>query len=257
MLYIVRRLTLLLVLIALSVSVSSVYHTAAASGASISFVDSSDQPEYQVTASNLVDDAGGCDFATVLMTDATGSATDIDNMCLEVGIGVDTEFTDWGSIENSYVPTLGPITYTIYDTAFDDVCYANENSFACYAYLLSGAVPCIGEGYYTPAGLTVGAGPVRLCGGGSVAVSGCFLNVPAGSVVGDAPFQTQVYYEPGNIAPGVLLNPGTYIVVGQDKSETYYKIVLACKFVWVEKSMMQPSYLPPQNGTPLPTRIVQ
>jgi hypothetical protein len=84
----------------------------------------------------------------------------------------------------------------------------------------------------------------------------CGLNVPEGSVVGDLPFKTQVFYEPGNVSPGVFIEPGTYIVIGQDKTETYYKIVLACQYVWVPKAVMQPSYLPPQNGAPLPTRIV-
>ena len=86
---------------------------------------------------------------------------------------------------------------------------------------------------------------------------GCMLPVPSGSVVGDAPFETQAYYEPGNVAPGVVLNPGTYIVTGQDTSETYYQIVLACQYLWVRKDAMQPSYEQPQNGAPLPTRIIE
>jgi hypothetical protein len=45
-------------------------------------------------------------------------------------------------------------------------------------------------------------------------------------------------------------------VIGQDKSETYYQVVLACQLLWVRKDAMQPSALPPQNGAPLPTRIV-
>lgn len=92
---------------------------------------------------------------------------------------------------------------------------------------------------------------------GDVAGAGCTLPVPSGSVVGDAPFETQAYYEPGNAAPGVVLNPGTYIVIGQDASETYYQIVLACQYLWVRKDAMQPSYEQPQNGAPLPTRIIE
>ncbi len=92
--------------------------------------------------------------------------------------------------------------------------------------------------------------------GGEAPLPGCTLPVPEGSVVGDTPYNAQVYYEPGNVSPGIFLNPGTYIVTGQDTSETYYQIVLACQFLWVPKDVMQPSYLPPQNGTPLPTRIV-
>lgn len=104
------------------------------------------------------------------------------------------------------------------------------------------------------------SGPGNILIGGcqpeEIVTDGCLLVVPAGSVVGDAPFETQVFYEPGNISPGVVLNPGTYIVIGQDESETYYKVMLACKFVWVRKDTMQPSYQPPQNGAPLPTTIV-
>ena len=84
----------------------------------------------------------------------------------------------------------------------------------------------------------------------------CGLAVPDGSVVGEAPNGAQVYYEPGKASPGVILNSGTYIVIGQDATETYYKIKLACQYVWVLKSTMQPSLQAPQNGAPLPTRIV-
>ncbi|MFN8448770.1 MAG: hypothetical protein U0521_09315 [Anaerolineae bacterium] len=84
----------------------------------------------------------------------------------------------------------------------------------------------------------------------------CQLAIPDGSVVGNTPYSAQVYYEPGNVSPGVFLNPGNYIVIGQDATETYYKIVLACQYVWVLKSDFQPSYEAPQNGAPLPTRVV-
>lgn len=85
----------------------------------------------------------------------------------------------------------------------------------------------------------------------------CGLPIPANSVVGDAPLGAQVYWEPGKESPGIILNPGTYIVTGQDASETYYRVVLACQFVWVRKDAMGPSWQSPQNGTPLPTAIVQ
>jgi hypothetical protein len=88
-------------------------------------------------------------------------------------------------------------------------------------------------------------------------IPGCGLNIPAGSVVGDAPAGAQVFSSPGNVAQGVVLNPGTYWVIGQDASQTYYKVVLACQFVWVRKDTMGPSYQAPQNGAALPTGIVQ
>jgi hypothetical protein len=88
-------------------------------------------------------------------------------------------------------------------------------------------------------------------------LAACGLNIPAGSVVGEAPAGAQVFYEPGSAASGVVLNPGTYWVVGQDASQTYYKVVLACQFVWVRKDTMGPSWQPPQNGAALPTGIVK
>ncbi|MBX3066531.1 MAG: hypothetical protein KF726_26355 [Anaerolineae bacterium] len=98
---------------------------------------------------------------------------------------------------------------------------------------------------------------INISGPGNIITSsGCGISIPSGSVVGEAPLGAQVYYEPGNISAGVVLNPGTYWVIGQDASETYYKVVLACQTVWVRKDTMQPSYQAPQNGTPLPTRIV-
>ncbi|MEP7293795.1 MAG: hypothetical protein ABI835_18550, partial [Chloroflexota bacterium] len=79
-----------------------------------------------------------------------------------------------------------------------------------------------------------------------------------GSVVGEAPLGAQVFYQPNSdsMSSGVILNAGTYIVVGQDASESYYKVMLACQFVWVQKSTMQPSFEAPQNGAALPTTVV-
>lgn len=82
------------------------------------------------------------------------------------------------------------------------------------------------------------------------------IAIPSGSVVGDLPFQTQAFYSPGKLAPDVFLNPGTYWVIGQDEAHEYYEIVLACQYLWVPVNSMQPSYQAPQNGAPLPTRVV-
>ena len=97
-------------------------------------------------------------------------------------------------------------------------------------------------------GLTSGLVPA----GGPV----CNTAIPDGSVVGEAPLGAQVFWAPGNESPGLVLNPGTYHVIGQDASETYYKLFFNCQYIWVRKDTMQPSYLPPQNGAPLPQRIV-
>jgi hypothetical protein len=84
----------------------------------------------------------------------------------------------------------------------------------------------------------------------------CSLPIPAGSVVGEAPLGAQVYWAPGQESPGLVLNPGTYHVIGQDATETYYKLFFNCQYIWVRKDTMQPSWLPPQNGAPLPQGIV-
>jgi hypothetical protein len=84
----------------------------------------------------------------------------------------------------------------------------------------------------------------------------CSLPIPEGSVVGEAPLGAHVFWEPGQESPGLVLNPGTYHVIGQDESETYYKLFFNCQYIWVRKDTMQPSWLPPQNGAALPQRIV-
>ena len=84
----------------------------------------------------------------------------------------------------------------------------------------------------------------------------CNTPIPEGSVIGEAPLGAHVFWAPGEESPGLVLNPGTYHVIGQDASETYYKLFFNCQYIWVRKDTMQPSWLPPQNGAPLPQRIV-
>ncbi len=97
--------------------------------------------------------------------------------------------------------------------------------------------------------ISVGASPIT--------IPGCQITVPAGSVVGNAPAGARVYWAPDRATePPITLNPGTYWVIGQDASETYYKIVLACQFRWVRKDTMGPNFDNVWRGTPLPTRIV-
>lgn len=225
----------------------------AASSATISFdtIYGTDQPEYPISASGLTNDDSGCDRVTMLMTDANGLITDIDNFCIDIVTGLGSDSTSWWSYDGaSGDPTLGPITYSLYDTGAADPCSSAENSVACANYLASGEVSCIAENYYQPPSLPAGS-PVHVC-----SFAGTCIPIPAGSVVGDLPFSTQAYYSPGNLAQGVVLNPGTYWVIGQDESAQYYKIILSCQYLWVPVNTMQPSYQQPQNGAPLPTRVV-
>lgn len=87
--------------------------------------------------------------------------------------------------------------------------------------------------------------------------SGICPSAPVGSVVGDMPNNTQAFYAPGKISPDVTINAGTYWVLGEDASGEYYKILLACQYLWVPIDSMQPSYQAPWTGQPLPTQIVQ
>ena len=82
------------------------------------------------------------------------------------------------------------------------------------------------------------------------------LAIPDGSVVGAMAQETQAFWAPGKAAPDVVLNPGTYWVLGEDGSGQYYKIVLACQYLWVPINSMQPSFQAPWSGQPLPTTVV-
>ncbi len=85
---------------------------------------------------------------------------------------------------------------------------------------------------------------------------GTCLPLTADAVVGDMPFSTQAYYAPGEVSPGVVINPGTYWVLGEDASGEYYEILLSCEYLWVPVDSMQPSFQAPWSGQPLPTTVV-
>ena len=86
---------------------------------------------------------------------------------------------------------------------------------------------------------------------------GSCLPLTANAVVGDMPAATQADYAPGQVASGVVINPGTYWVLGEDASGKYYKILLACQYLWVPVESMQPSFQAPWQGQPLPTDNVE
>lgn len=86
--------------------------------------------------------------------------------------------------------------------------------------------------------------------------AGTCLTIPAGSVVGAMPNATQADYAPGMAAEGVIINAGTYWVIGQDESHQFYKILLGCQFLWVPVDSMEPSHQAPWTGQALPTGVV-
>lgn len=163
----------------------------------------------------------GAEAYTVSIVD--GAANTLFSFSSSRTIGLTLAF---GSGPYASAPKANPITLTLISLA--------GNGFSQQlVYQVSGNC----------AGLPSGTGP------------GCQLAVPSTAVVGDAPLGAYIFSAPGQPTDKVLA-PGTYVVVGQDSTETYYKIVLACQFVWVRKDTMQPSWQAPQNGTPLPTNIV-
>ncbi|MDX2161545.1 MAG: hypothetical protein SF162_09490 [bacterium] len=245
-----RRFVLPLLVAALAIlAVGTVY---AASGASISF-GSGNGPAYFINGvTDLVEDETNCDRVAMMMTDSTGALLDIDMFCIDTTTGSGSDDADYGTGSEFSEINAGPVTYSLFDVFAGDSA-SDENTLAFGAFLLANRT-CIAEEFYFGDSVAQGS-PRSVCSFGSSA-SGCRLTIPSGSVVGDAPFGAQVYWRPGDVSPGVVLNPGTYTVVGQDESETYYRIVLACQFVWVRKDTMQPSFQAPQNGEPLPTRIV-
>jgi len=89
----------------------------------------------------------------------------------------------------------------------------------------------------------------------TTAVESCFAGTTSTSVVGNLPLRTQAYYEPGNISPDVFVSPGDYWVLGVDESGAFYKIILACQYLWVPVETMQPNYDEVWQGRPLPTTL--
>jgi hypothetical protein len=95
-----------------------------------------------------------------------------------------------------------------------------------------------------------------------VVAPGCDVQISlAGAVSGAFTQTTATYWEPSADAmtsPPVIIEAGkTYYVFGQDASESYYKVLLQCTFLWVPKDTVGPNYDDVWNGAPLPTTIVE
>ena len=87
----------------------------------------------------------------------------------------------------------------------------------------------------------------------------CGLDMPDGSVVGSLPNDQRAFWAPGQISPDVTINAGTYWVTGVGTAANgakFYRIIVACQYLYVPVDTMQPSYQPPWNGQPLPTNEV-
>jgi hypothetical protein len=110
----------LLVALAASAPVSAV------SSATFTFgppdaTDDADGPNYSITGIAPIDDGTACDAVVMIMVDATGQVTDADDLCLPIPAGTAVDDMDAGSFGTAYIPTLGPITFTLFDLTAADL----------------------------------------------------------------------------------------------------------------------------------------
>ncbi|NDJ78908.1 MAG: hypothetical protein GYB65_21870 [Chloroflexi bacterium] len=97
------------------------------------------------------------------------------------------------------------------------------------------------------------------CGADPVVVPGCDVQIPLdGAVGGTFVANAATYWTPGELTSPLITIPAskTVLVFGQDASESYYKVLLECQFLWVEKDTIGPNFDDVWQGTPLPTTIV-
>ncbi|MFN8528453.1 MAG: hypothetical protein U0670_07570 [Anaerolineae bacterium] len=210
--------------------------------------------DYTVTGNADVNDApdnvdGAWDDFAIVILDGNGNVIDLDTFSESLGAFEDYESIDPG-IDEFSAPLTRPFTMIVYDTpSIIDSVWNDENTYASYDWVIANGVEI--------ARITVDPSFAGPCGDLPLASSaGTCLNAPSGSVVGDMPNRTQAFYSPGNLSPGLFINPGTYWVIGQDASGQFYKIILACQYLWVPVDSMQPSFQSPWTGQPLPTRVV-
>ena len=238
-----------------------VFAAYAASGGSITFDGTGDATpgdcndvdlDYHYSFTATTDDGSGTDYIAIVMVDANGTPLDVDFFDYALGSVSDTDFTDLGLISSI---AARPVTIALFDIG--DPGSLDENTVAGFNFAISGKL--LAQDAIDPATVATDGS----CAGLPLQATYWFgaqdncLVLPAGSVVGDAPFETQAYYAPGEVSPGVILNPGTYWVIGEDESGAYYKIMLSCQYLWVPVESMQPSFQSPWNGQPLPTRVVE
>ena len=158
--------------------------------------------------------------------------------------GVQMQTYDFGGIS---VPINSTITFTQTLTSGVGTVFYDTGISPCPGFTeTDGTTPPLDTTRRDSVGAIITGALTRL------SIGGCVI-IPAGSVVGEMPNDTQAYYAPGEVAPGVILNAGTYWVLGTDESGQYYEILLACQYLWVPVNSMFPTGQSPWNGQPLPT----
>ena len=188
----------------------------------------------QITCTDFTAAGTGAD---VLDRDNTGSGTEHVRIDVIDGKGTVLYSLEFTNPLNTY--SLGLIDTTAYTTA---PAY-NPISVIVTSFAGNGLPEVV---------TTIGTGS---CAG--LPTYGSCLPLTDFAVVGDMPFNTQADYAPGQPAAGVMINAGTYWVLGQDESHQFYKILLACQYLWVPVDSMQPSFQSPWQGQPLPTEVVE
>jgi collagen type VI alpha len=96
------------------------------------------------------------------------------------------------------------------------------------------------------------------CAVGAGTVSGgCTVVIPETAVLGRMEFSQRAYWAPEKITPEVVINGGTYYVLGIDETGAWYQILLLCNRLWVPVDTMTPAYGDVNwNGRPLPTNVI-
>ncbi len=201
--------------------------------------------QIKLVATQLTDDGGNRDYYGLITFDGDGHI--IDGYVYSTSASQSVPATVFITTIPGYTdlpdPVSRPFTTVIYDVPADP-----GGPGSVWASYIQANGTEVASTTFDPS-FVPGCAKLPLVGGVCPAL-------PDGSVVGDTPFQTQAYWAPGKVSPGVFINPGTYWVIGQDDTHQYYEIMLSCQFLWVPVQNMQPSYQPPWSGQPLPTRVV-
>ncbi|HVU14781.1 MAG TPA: hypothetical protein VHD90_26075 [Phototrophicaceae bacterium] len=204
---------------------------------------------YSFTANT--DDGGGSDYVAVVIVDAYGTPLDVDYLSFPLGPVSGSDFANFSWINSI---SSRPATIALFDIGNPGS--IDENTVAGFNFAISGTL--LSQDSFDPANVASPCSELPLLSPflfSSGSKAAYCPPIPDGSVMGALPNRTQAFYEPGNLAPEVFLNPGTYWVIGEDQGEQYYKIRLACQDLWVPIAALQPSWQSPWNGQTLPTRI--
>ncbi|MFN8529547.1 MAG: hypothetical protein U0670_13120 [Anaerolineae bacterium] len=210
--------------------------------------DGNSYQNIRFSVTGTTDDISGYDDYAVVYFDGSGNVIDVDIQTVQVGDTIDDDTGPDPGIDALPDPVSRPFTIVVYDISPDfGTSGLDENTIDGYNWIVAHGVE-LSRTTFDPS-FDPGCAQLPLASGACIAI-------PSSAVMGTLPNATQAYYAPGSAAQGVVLNPGTYYVLGVDASGGYYKIILACQYLWVPVGSMGPSYTAPWSGQPLPTSVV-